>query len=65
MSPDKFRELSHQADLAAYEVCGAARVLFRLVADPELRRNGLEALAKLDQRRKALSDLEKENANAI
>jgi hypothetical protein len=52
-------QLSHECDMAAYGVLGAARVLFRLL-DPESAKTGLETIAEYDRRRKALEDFAKE-----
>jgi hypothetical protein len=53
-----YEELSHQRDLAAYAVLGAARVLFRMVSDPDMAKSGLNAIAEYDRRNQALSAFE-------
>lgn len=58
---ERHHELSHQRDLAAYSVLGAARVLFLLVADKEMAKSGLDAIAEYDRRN---AELAKFNADA-
>ena len=53
----KYRELDHQCDLAAYAVVGGTRVLARTL-DPEVAKNVLQMLGELDARRKALKEYE-------
>lgn len=49
---EKYRQLSLQCDIAAYQVLGAARVLARMAED----KITLELIAKYDRHAKALAD---------
>ena len=58
-SREHYRKLQHEADIAAYQVLGAARVLFLMVSDEHMKKSGLEAIASYDAARATANAYEK------